>query len=359
MDSSPKNLSNPPTNNHNTSPITDMASQRPFKVQKINGMQNPPPSSSLNIPAFMGPIPTIQHHESVSYTHYSPNNLQNEGNSDQSPDKGQDSTYHQQEQQRSQQETPRRYQTTSPNNTTPNRANTDPFCMYKEEDVTDGISNCNNSLIGKILSTKIILKPVLLSTLQGIWGNPKGLNITEIEGGFFHITMELEKDTQRALQGNPWMVRNSWFMVHLWDRQINPNNLDFHHVPAWIQIWGLPIHCKTVNMGKYIGSQLGKVEDAAIYDYPQKSRIVKIRVCINSAEPIKAGMYIGNTRDGINWVDFRYENLPMFCFNCGLVGHNEDKCDYPTQIIPEGGMNNRGPWLRSNIYGKRVHENRD
>jgi hypothetical protein len=231
--------------------------------------------------------------------------------------------------------------------------------MYKEEDVADGISNCNNSLIGKILSTKIILKPVLLSTLQGIWGNPKGLNITEIEGGFFHITMELEKDTQRALQGNPWMVRNSWFMVHLWDRQINPNNLDFHHVPAWIQIWGLPIHCKTVNMGKYIGSQLGKVEDAAIYDYPQKSRIVKIRVCINSAEPIKAGMYIGNTRDGINWVDFRYENLPMFCFNCGLVGHNEDKCDYPTQIIPEGGMNNRGPWLRSNIYGKRVHENRD
>jgi hypothetical protein len=41
------------------------------------------------------------------------------------------------------------------------------------------------------------------------------------------------------------------------------------------------------------------------------------------------------------------------------VGHNEDKCDNPTQIIPEGGTNNRGPWLRSNIYGKRVHENRD
>jgi hypothetical protein len=231
--------------------------------------------------------------------------------------------------------------------------------MYKEEDVADGISNCNNSLIGKILSTKIILKPVLLSTLQGIWGNPKGLTITEIEGGFFHITMELEKDTQKALKGNPWMVRNSWFMVQQWDRQLNPNNLDFHHVPAWIQIWGLPVHCKTVNMGKHIGSQLGKVEDAAIYDYPQKARIVKIRVCINSAEPIRAGMYIGNTRDGINWVDFRYENLPMFCFNCGLVGHNEDKCDNPTQIIPEGGTNNRGPWLRSNIYGKRVHENRD
>jgi hypothetical protein len=70
-------------------------------------------------------------------------------------------------------------------------------------------------------------------------------------------------------------------------------------------------------------------------------------------------MFIGNPKDGINWVDFRYENLPMFCFNCGLVGHNEDNCEAPAQLIPEGGTNPRGPWLRSNIYGKRVHDNRD
>jgi hypothetical protein len=70
-------------------------------------------------------------------------------------------------------------------------------------------------------------------------------------------------------------------------------------------------------------------------------------------------MFIGNPKDGIKWVDFRYENLPMFCFNCGLVGHNEDNCEAPAQLIPEGGTNPRGPWLRSNIYGKRVHDNRD
>jgi hypothetical protein len=231
--------------------------------------------------------------------------------------------------------------------------------MYKEEHVAEGITTCNNTLIGKILSNKSILKPVLFSTLQGIWGNPKGLVITEIEGGFFHISMDIDKDIQRALKGNPWMIRNSWFLVQSWDRQINPKNIDFHHAPAWIQIWGLPIHCKTVNMGKHIGSQLGKVEDVAIYDYPQKARIVKIKVGINIEEPIRPGMFIGNIKDGINWVDFRYENLPMFCFNCGLVGHNEDKCESPTQILPEDGTNPRGPWLRSNFYGKRVHENRD
>jgi hypothetical protein len=307
----------------------------------------------------MGPIPSIQHHENISYTHYNPNSLQNEEFSDQIPNQGQDSNFNQQEQQSFQQESPRRYQTSSPNNTTPNKAGKDLFCMYKEEHVADGIFNCNNSLIGKILSNKTILKPVLFSTLQGIWGNPKGLTITEIEGGFFHISMDLERDIHKAIKGNPWTVRNSWFMVHLWDRQVNPINLDFHHAPAWIHIWGLPIHRKTVNMGRHIGSQLGKVEEAALYDYPHNARIVKIKVSINTEEPIRTGMFIGNTRDGIKWVDFRYENLPMFCFNCGLVGHNEDKCEAPTQFLPEGGTNPRGPWLRSNIYGKRVHDKRD
>jgi hypothetical protein len=231
--------------------------------------------------------------------------------------------------------------------------------MYKEEHVAEGISTCNNTLIGKILSSKTILKPVLHNTLQGIWGDPKGLAITEIEGGFFHISMDNEKDIQRALKGNPWMVRNCWFLVQLWDRQINPSNLDFLHAPAWIQIWGLPIHCKTAAMGRHLGSQLGKVEDAAIYDYPQKARIVKVKVCINIEEPIRPGIFIGNPKDGINWVDFRYENLPMFCFNCGLVGHNEDKCESSFLHTPEGSTNLRGPWLRSNIYGKRVHDNRD
>jgi hypothetical protein len=104
---------------------------------------------------------------------------------------------------------------------------------------------------------------------------------------------------------------------------------------------------------------LGKVDDVGLYDYPQKGRIVKIKVNLNIEEPIRAGLFIGNTKDEINWVDFRYENLPLFCFGCGLIGHNEDKCSDPYEPQFEGEVNPRGPWLRSNIYGRRVNEHRD
>jgi hypothetical protein len=235
----------------------------------------------------------------------------------------------------------------------------DPFCMYKEEHIKEGVSHCKNSIIGKILSSKPILKSILQNSLLGMWGNPKGFTITEIEGGLFHISMESEADTQRIIKGNPWTVRNCWFSVRHWDRSINPRNIDFNHIPTWIQIWGLPLHCKTTTMGQHLGTQLGKVEEAALYDYPQKARIVKIKVNINVEDPIRPGMFIGNTKDGITWVDFRYENIPMFCFNCGLIGHTEDKCSYSTPNSAEGGTNPIGPWLRSNIYGRRVNDKRD
>jgi hypothetical protein len=171
--------------------------------------------------------------------------------------------------------------------------------MYKDERITEGINQCQNSLIGKFLAQKTILKPILQNAFLGIWGSRQGFTITEIEGGLFHITMDLDQDTQRAVKGNPWLIRNSWFLVHYWDRKINPKSFDFHHVPTWIQIWGLPIHCKTITMGQHLGAQLGKVDESALYDYPQKARIVKIKVWININEPICHGMFIGNTKDGI------------------------------------------------------------
>jgi hypothetical protein len=41
---------------------------------------------------------------------------------------------------------------------------------------------------------------------------------------------------------------------------------------------------------------------------------VKIKVYFNVEEPIRLRMFIGNTKDRIAWVDFRYENIPMFIF---------------------------------------------
>lgn len=157
--------------------------------------------------------------------------------------------------------------------------------------------------------------------------------------------MDKEQDVSRIIKGNSWIIRNCWLVVHLWDRKINPADLNFSKIPLWIQIWGLPLHCKSITMGEQIGLKLGEVLDVGLYEYPDNARILKAKVSFDITSLIRAGLYIGNDEDGVNWVDFRYENLPMFCFCCGLVGHNEDNCQSPTSFkftAMEGSTNPRG-----------------
>jgi hypothetical protein len=116
--------------------------------------------------------------------------------------------------------------------------------------------------------------------------------------------MDKEQDVSRIVKGNPWIVRNCWLVVHAWDRKTNPVDLNFSKIPLWIQIWGLPLHCKSILMGEEIGAKIGEVMDVGLYDYPDNARILKAKVLVDIATPIRAGMYIGNDVDGVNWVDF-------------------------------------------------------
>jgi len=82
-----------------------------------------------------------------------------------------------------------------------------------------------------------------------------------------------------------------------------------------------------------------------------------IKVDLNINNPIIPGIHIGNTIDGTTWVDFCYENLPQLCFNCGMVGHPEKFCRNNKLIVEEAAP--LGPWIRSNIYGRRIIDPKD
>ena len=82
------------------------------------------------------------------------------------------------------------------------------FFMYEEEDIGEGIKQCQNSIIGKLLASKQIPKQVLHSSLIGIWCSPAGFKITELESKMFQFSFEKEADITRVLKGEPWIIRN-------------------------------------------------------------------------------------------------------------------------------------------------------
>jgi hypothetical protein len=110
-------------------------------------------------------------------------------------------------------------------------------------------------------------------------------------------------------------------------------------------------------MGISIGELLGKVEASEFYEYPGKKLIIKIKVAIDTKNPITSGIHIGNPKDGTSWIDFRFEKLPQFCFNCGMIGYDDKLCR--NQAMELGTLAPLGPWIRSTQYGKRKMEEKD
>lgn len=74
-------------------------------------------------------------------------------------------------------------------------------------------------------------------------------------------------DAKRLLKGNPWIFRNIWLSLIVWDSNYVTKNLKFNQVPLWVKIWDLPQEIITKQMGEKIGVKLGCVQEANIYQY--------------------------------------------------------------------------------------------
>lgn len=80
----------------------------------------------------------------------------------------------------------------------------------------------------------------------------------------------------------------------------------------------------------------------------KEGRYARILVDVDLSKPLVRGFKLRCNGEEC-WVDFKYENLPIFCFYCGLIGHGERKCvrrcvDTKNSELREGQF---GDWIRA------------
>ncbi|KAJ1390239.1 Zinc knuckle CX2CX4HX4C [Sesbania bispinosa] len=185
------------------------------------------------------------------------------------------------------------------------------------------------------------------NALAGIWCNPKGLKVEEISDEKFQFLFDETRDGDRVLQCSPWIFRNAWLSLKRWECGQELKAFNFSVVPLNMQIWGLPLHCRTTKMETKIGACMGEVRDSEVFEIKEKGFFVKVLIKFDTTKPLKAGINVGSRDDGVSWVDFRYEKLPQFCYSCGLVGSLKKQNE--NQEEPA-----LGPWLRASQFGRRI-----
>ncbi|KAF7826728.1 cysteine desulfurase mitochondrial-like [Senna tora] len=69
------------------------------------------------------------------------------------------------------------------------------------------------------------------------------------------------------------------------------------------------------------------------------------------------GTNIGNNIDGIHLIEFRHERQPHCWFNCGVLGHDFDKCPNRSVLgtVPEEDNLPFGSWLKASQGGRRLN----
>jgi hypothetical protein len=77
------------------------------------------------------------------------------------------------------------------------------FFVYPEGIIEEGVTACNRSIIGKIITNKSIHVSSIQNGLESIWGSPPGLKVQEIEGKLLQFFMDRVEDQHRILHGNP------------------------------------------------------------------------------------------------------------------------------------------------------------
>jgi hypothetical protein len=81
-------------------------------------------------------------------------------------------------------------------------------------------------------------------------------------------------------------------------------------------------------MGEVLGGKIGRVLkiDTDRNGHVRDS-FIRVRVLLEISKPIRRGISVQlGKAAGKTWCELKYERLPLFCFHCGLIGHQWERC---------------------------------
>ena len=167
----------------------------------------------------------------------------------------------------------------------------------------------------------------LKSTLRSVWMMGSDLRIVDVGKNIFQFKFNSRYQMEWVERNGLWNFDNNLLLLCKWKKGLSVNNISFTHSLFWIQEGGLPFESMSEEVGRDLGNRLGKyIESDKRSWLSEQAKFMRIRVDLPINKPLQRGRNIVNPNGGKYWVTFKYERLPSFCFQCGILGHDEKNC---------------------------------
>jgi hypothetical protein len=225
----------------------------------------------------------------------------------------------------------------------------------QEGEIAEAREKGTRCLVGKIWSGKRTNKEAFQQVLSKLWRTRRGVIFKEVQDNLWLFEFEEDGDERRLLEGRPWSFDRQILVMNELDGSTPPSQMKFTISPFWVQIHDMPLVCMTKGVGVKIGESLGKLEDVDVAgDGAGWGRCLRIRVSIDITKPLERGraLVLGGKS---SWVMFKYEKLPLFCFRCGCIVHEDGGCPIPrpSRMSTIEETKDWGVWLRAEDPWKR------
>lgn len=222
-----------------------------------------------------------------------------------------------------------------------------------DEELSEGRAQMARSLVGRIGSTKRINREAFRTLMMRLWKPMGSVEFKEIQEHLWLFEFSHERDKDKVLLGRPWLFDRHLVIIHEFDGSISPAQLVFSHSPFWVQIHDLPLICLTRGVGRKIGESLGKVLEVEVPGEDAGwGRSLRLKVLLDITKPLDRGRALILEGKSV-WISFKYEKLPLCCFNCGRIIHGSQGCPNPrlnSLVKPENSQ--WGTWLRADVPRK-------
>ena len=87
------------------------------------------------------------------------------------------------------------------------------------------------------------------------------MKITDVGDGLINLSLLWRANHYGFVNNGPWSFDNHILLLRCWEKGMTTFSVQFLHILIWIQVWGLPFDLINVEVGRDIGSGIGRVVD--------------------------------------------------------------------------------------------------
>ena len=181
-------------------------------------------------------------------------------------------------------------------------------------------------IAAKFLTRRALNVEAIGRTFKPLWRAINGFIIKNMGNHTLLFIFRNQEDVLRVLNSEPWTFDKHLVVVQKYEKNTPLQDVGFNKTSFWVQVYDIPIRYMTKEVAEEICSSIGEVCHLETHPTEEGGSCVRVRVRVDVSQPLCRGRVVNLEEGDSTWVSFKYERLPIICYWCGRLDHDEKDC---------------------------------